>query len=129
MRFENFSFGSIRIDGVTYEHDVVIDRGEVSEAKKEGLQTVSGRLRPYPALGQRRHPLAVPPASGRNRSRWQVAGDGRGATNVTASLVQERTNPLSRYSLVLLLLFHAVAARAGRVRCASSKVATSTTAA
>jgi len=26
VRFENFSFGSIRIDGVTYEHDVVIDR-------------------------------------------------------------------------------------------------------
>ena len=28
MRFESFSFGSIRIDGVTYEHDLVIDRGE-----------------------------------------------------------------------------------------------------
>jgi hypothetical protein len=26
-RFEAFSFGSIRINGVTYEHDVVIDRG------------------------------------------------------------------------------------------------------
>jgi hypothetical protein len=25
MRIEAFSFGSIRIDGVTYEHDVVID--------------------------------------------------------------------------------------------------------
>jgi hypothetical protein len=25
MRFEAFSFGSIRIDGVTYEHDVVIE--------------------------------------------------------------------------------------------------------
>ena len=25
MRFEDFSFGSIRIDGTTYEHDVVID--------------------------------------------------------------------------------------------------------
>jgi hypothetical protein len=28
MRFDNFSFGSIQIDGSTYEHDVVIDRGE-----------------------------------------------------------------------------------------------------
>ncbi|MCI0442647.1 MTH938/NDUFAF3 family protein, partial [bacterium] len=35
MRFEEFSFGSIRIDGVTYEHDVVIDRGEVSKRKKK----------------------------------------------------------------------------------------------
>jgi len=29
MRFEKFSFGAIRIDGVTYDHDVVIDRGQV----------------------------------------------------------------------------------------------------
>ena len=28
MQFDNFSFGSIQIDGSTYEHDVVIDRGE-----------------------------------------------------------------------------------------------------
>jgi len=35
MRFEAFSFGSIRIDGVTYEHDVVIDRGEVRKRKKK----------------------------------------------------------------------------------------------
>jgi hypothetical protein len=34
MRFESFSFGSIRIDGVTYEHDVVIDHGEVRKRKK-----------------------------------------------------------------------------------------------
>ena len=35
MRFEAFSFGSIRIGGVTYEHDVVIDRGEVRKRKKK----------------------------------------------------------------------------------------------
>ena len=35
MRFEECSFGSIRIDGVTYEHDVVIDRGEVRKRKKK----------------------------------------------------------------------------------------------
>jgi hypothetical protein len=28
-RFEEFSFGSIRIDGITYEHDVVIDQGNI----------------------------------------------------------------------------------------------------
>jgi hypothetical protein len=33
--FEAFSFGSIRIDGVTYEHDVLIDRGEVRKRKKK----------------------------------------------------------------------------------------------
>ena len=35
MRFEGFSFGSIRIDGSIYEHDVVIDHGEVREREKK----------------------------------------------------------------------------------------------
>lgn len=35
MRFQKFSFGSIRIDGVTYEHDVVIDRGQVRKRDKK----------------------------------------------------------------------------------------------
>ena len=35
MRFEKFTFGSIRIDGVTYNHDVVIDRGEIRKRKKK----------------------------------------------------------------------------------------------
>jgi len=35
MQFENFSFGSLRIDGSTYEHDVIIDRGEVRKRKKK----------------------------------------------------------------------------------------------
>jgi hypothetical protein len=34
MRFGDFSFGSIRIDGVRWESDVVIDRGEVRKRKK-----------------------------------------------------------------------------------------------
>ena len=35
MRFQKFSFGSIRIDGTTYEHDVVIDRGKIRKRKKK----------------------------------------------------------------------------------------------
>ncbi len=35
MHFDNFSFGSLQIDGNTYEHDVVIDRGEISKRKKK----------------------------------------------------------------------------------------------
>jgi len=34
MRFEAFSFGLIRIDGVTYEHDVVIDGSQVRKRRK-----------------------------------------------------------------------------------------------
>ena len=35
MRFEAFSFGVIRIDGVNYHHDVVIDRGQIRKRKKK----------------------------------------------------------------------------------------------
>jgi hypothetical protein len=35
MKFEEFSFGAIRIDGTSYDHDVVIDRGEVSKRQKK----------------------------------------------------------------------------------------------
>lgn len=35
MRFDDFSFGSIRIDGTTYEHDVIIDRGATRKRKKK----------------------------------------------------------------------------------------------
>ncbi len=35
MRFESFSFGSIQIDDVTYDCDVVIDHGGVRKRKKK----------------------------------------------------------------------------------------------
>ena len=34
MRFSEYSFGSIRIDDVAYDRDVVVDRGEVRRRKK-----------------------------------------------------------------------------------------------
>lgn len=34
MKFGRFDFGSIRIDGQTYGHDVVIDGGEVRKRRK-----------------------------------------------------------------------------------------------
>ena len=35
MRIDQYNFGSIRIDGVVYEHDVVIARGQVRKRKKK----------------------------------------------------------------------------------------------
>jgi hypothetical protein len=35
LGFEAFSFGSIRINGTTYEYDVVIDRGHVRKRNKK----------------------------------------------------------------------------------------------
>lgn len=34
MRIDKFSFGSIRIDGESYDYDLVIDHGEVRKRKK-----------------------------------------------------------------------------------------------
>ncbi|WP_207231797.1 hypothetical protein [Edaphobacter modestus] len=34
MHFYKFSFGALRIDGTTYEQDVVIDCGEIRKRKK-----------------------------------------------------------------------------------------------
>ena len=35
VRFGYFEFGVIEIDGVTYEHDLVVDRGEIHRRKKK----------------------------------------------------------------------------------------------
>jgi hypothetical protein len=35
MRFEEFAFGLVRIDGCTYNRDVLIDRGAVYKRKKK----------------------------------------------------------------------------------------------
>jgi hypothetical protein len=34
MHFDSFSFGTLRIDGKTYDQDVVIDCGEIRKRKK-----------------------------------------------------------------------------------------------
>ena len=34
MHFDEFSFGTLQIDGRTYEQDVVIERGEIRKRKK-----------------------------------------------------------------------------------------------
>jgi hypothetical protein len=34
VQLKHFEFGAIDIDGVTYEHDLVIDRGEIHRRKK-----------------------------------------------------------------------------------------------
>jgi len=35
MRFEEFSFGSLKIDGAAFDYDVVIDRGVIRKRKKK----------------------------------------------------------------------------------------------
>src|SRR5215211_6526434 len=42
MRIDQFTFDSIRIDGVIYEHDVMIARGRVSKRKKKSSKPFRG---------------------------------------------------------------------------------------
>ena len=42
MRFTGYSFGSIRVDGVTYDHDLVTDRGKIRKRKKAASRRFRG---------------------------------------------------------------------------------------
>lgn len=42
MRFSDYSFGSVRVDGVTYDHDLIIDRGKVRKRKKGASRKFRG---------------------------------------------------------------------------------------
>jgi hypothetical protein len=52
MRFDTFSFGSIQIDGSTYEHDGVIDRGEIRKRKKKPSKEIPRGVRPHPLCAE-----------------------------------------------------------------------------
>jgi len=80
MRFEAFSFGSIRIDGVTYEHDVLIDRGQVRKRKKKASKKFG-------------HAFGHTPLSIEEEIPWKcrklVIGTGTGALPVMEEVKQE----------------------------------------
>ena len=42
MRFTGYSFGSIRVDGVTYDHDLIIDRGKIRKRHKAASRKFRG---------------------------------------------------------------------------------------
>jgi len=80
MRFEAFSFGSIRIDGVTYDHDVLIDRGEVCKRKKKPSKKFRDHFGHTPLSAEERIPW---------KCRRLVIGTGAGALPVMDEVKQE----------------------------------------
>lgn len=91
MRFEDFRFGSIRIDGVTYEHDVVIDRGEVSKRKKKPSKKFRDQFGHTPLSLAEKIPW---------KCRRLVVGTGTGALPVMDDLKREA----KRRNIELLIL-------------------------
>src|SRR5262245_38900292 len=80
MRFEKFSFGSIRIDGTTYEHDVVIDRGQVRKRKKQPSKKFREMFGHTPLSVEEKIPW---------KCRRLVIGTGTGAMPVMDEVKQE----------------------------------------
>jgi hypothetical protein len=42
VRFSNFEFGSVRVDDLTYGHDLIIDRGKIRKRKKGASRKFRG---------------------------------------------------------------------------------------
>jgi len=77
VRFEAFCFGSIHIDGITYHHDVVIDRGKVRKRKKKLSKKFRHIVGHTPLFDSGEDTLEVWPAGDWYRN-WCFAGyDGR----------------------------------------------------
>jgi len=80
MKFGAFSFGSIRIDGVTYDHDVLIDRGEVDKRKKKPSKKFRDDFGHMPLSAEERIPW---------KCRRLVIGTGTGGLPVMDEVKQE----------------------------------------
>ena len=91
MRFEEFSFGSLRIDGVTYGHDVVIDRGEVRKRKKKPSKKFRNRFGHTPLSVEEKIPW---------KCRRLVVGTGTGVLPVMDEVKREA----KRRKIKLLIL-------------------------
>jgi hypothetical protein len=91
MRFEEFSFGSIHIDGVTYGCDVVIDRGEVRKRKKKPSKKFRNRFGHTPLSVEEKIPW---------KCRRLVVGTGTGALPVMDEVKREA----KRHKIELLIL-------------------------
>ena len=80
MRFEKFRFGSIRIDGTTYEHDVVIDGGNIRKRKKNPSKPFRDAFGHTPLSVEEEIPW---------KCRRLVIGTGTGALSVMEKVKQE----------------------------------------
>ena len=89
MRFQKFSFGSIRIDGITHEHDVVIDRGKIRKRKKKPSKKFREAFGPHPNFHRGRDTLEVQAFGDRDRHR-RSARHGRGEERSYAPQNQTR---------------------------------------
>jgi hypothetical protein len=82
MKFEQFSFGQIRIDGTDYSYDVVIDRGEIRKRKKNPSKKFRDSFGHTPLSLEEEIPW---------KCRRLVVGTGEGALPVMDEVKREAT--------------------------------------
>ena len=75
MKFQQFSFGQIRIDGIEYGYDIVIDRGEIRERKKKPSKRFRDSFRSHAALFGRGDTVEVQSVGG-GHGHWSTASHG-----------------------------------------------------
>ena len=80
MRFEHFGFRSIRINGTTYNHDVVIDRGQIRRRKTKPSKQFRGEFGHTPLSIEEKIPW---------KCRRLVIGTGTGALPVMKEVKRE----------------------------------------
>lgn len=91
MRFEEFAFGCIRIDGTTYDHDIVIDRGKIHKREKRPSKKFRDAFGHTPLSAEEKIPW---------KCRRLVIGTGAGALPVMDEVKREA----ERRKIELLIL-------------------------
>jgi hypothetical protein len=87
MRFTGYSFGSVRVDGGTYDHDLIIDWGKIRKRKKAASRKFRGAYGHTPLSAAEDSPW---------RCRRLVAGTG--ADGALPVLQQAGTRPAAARS-------------------------------
>jgi hypothetical protein len=82
VRFTEYSFGSIQVDGVTYDHDLIIDRGKIRKRKKAASRRFRGAYGQTPLSAAENIPW---------RRRRLVIGTGDDGALPVMQQVQEET--------------------------------------
>ena len=81
MRFRRFTFGSIEVDGTTFDHDLVIDHGQVRKRRKAPSKQLRSRYGHTPLTAAEDIPW--------NCERLVVGSGANGALPVTDDVIEE----------------------------------------
>src|ERR1019366_4059439 len=92
MKFQEFTFGQIRIDGIEYGYDVVIDRGRVGKKKNEASKKFREAFGHTPLSLEEKIPW---------KCRRLVVGTGEGALPVMDEVRREAER--RKVELIILL--------------------------